>query len=208
MSCYTLTGITCFRKEWGYPRGKVIVQITMNKLNLTSIQHILGVMPETLPVLSRIGANLNMQHKAAPHSVSLATAKWSAVRLCCDLLFADNDDVIAKHSNRKWDAENEVSRCNNTSCRCSGDKGDSGPPPAGSSSLCLPLPMTLHVSMAVHSNEVTKNVRNAMLTLKWEGLGWETSASLSKAAHLLINMCWARPKWLWNTVVVRDSVNT
>lgn len=30
----------------------------------------------------------------------------------------------------------------------------------------LPLPLTLHVCMAAHSNEVTKNVRNAMLMLK------------------------------------------
>ena len=60
--------------------------------------------------------------------------------------------------------------------------------------LCLPPPLTLHVCMAAHSNEVTKNVRNSMLTLKWEGLGWETSPSLSEAAHLLINMCWAWPK--------------
>lgn len=31
---------------------------------------------------------------------------------------------------------------------------------------CLPLPLTLLVCMAAHSNEVMKNVRNAMLMLK------------------------------------------
>lgn len=32
--------------------------------------------------------------------------------------------------------------------------------------LRLPPPSTLHVCMAAHSNEVTKNAKNAMLTLK------------------------------------------
>lgn len=39
--------------------------------------------------------------------------------------------------------------------------------------VCLPWPLILHVSMAALSNEVTKNARNAMLRLKWEGLGGE-----------------------------------
>lgn len=52
------------------------------------------------------------------------------------------------------------------SYRCGGDKGSNGPASRGSSSLRLPPSLTLHVCMAAHSNEVTKNVRNAMLTLK------------------------------------------
>lgn len=59
--------------------------------------------------------------------------------------------------------------------------------------LCLPLLSSRHVCMAACSNEVTKNAKNAMLMLKWEGLGWR-DMSLSEAVHLLINMCWGWPK--------------
>lgn len=46
------------------------------------------------------------------------------------------------------------------------DKGSSGPGSGGCGSLRLPPPLTLHVCMAAHSNEVTKNAKNAMLMLK------------------------------------------
>lgn len=36
----------------------------MSKFNLTLIQRVLGVMQESLPTLSTVGANLNMQYKA------------------------------------------------------------------------------------------------------------------------------------------------
>lgn len=45
-----------------------------------------------------------------------------------------------------------------------GWRGSSGPPSTGALSV-PPLPLTLGVSMA-RSNEVTKNVWNAMLSLK------------------------------------------
>lgn len=53
----------------------------MSKLNLTLIQHILGVKQETLPVLSGVGTNLNVQHKAVLQSACffLATDKLDAL---------------------------------------------------------------------------------------------------------------------------------
>lgn len=74
MSCYALTRITCLRKKLGHSQGNVIVKITMSKLNLTLIQHILGIMQETLPVLSRVDANLNMQYKAVLQSAHFFSA--------------------------------------------------------------------------------------------------------------------------------------
>lgn len=53
----------------------------MRKLYLTLIQHILGVMQEILPVLGRVGTNLNMHYKAVLQSycLILATEKLDAV---------------------------------------------------------------------------------------------------------------------------------
>lgn len=61
---------------------------------------------------------------------------------------------------------NWVSRQSMSFKRYHRDKGSSGPASRGSGSLHLPPPSTLHVCMAARSNEVTKNVKNAMLTLK------------------------------------------
>lgn len=76
----------------------------MSKLDLTLIQHILGIMQETLPVLSRVDANLHMQYKTVLQSLRFfsATDKWG---VCVVVLWSpaadDEADVIMKHSHRK-----------------------------------------------------------------------------------------------------------